>query len=264
MTRQLQNRYPGPGGMFALSLAVHLVIFLVIIEGDLLPAPHQEEQQVTYVDIATLPVASPQSGTPAPSAESAPASEASAPPAPAPPPPPPAPRQAEMALPAPKAKAKAAPLPKPTTKRAKETKQPASEDAQEFNERLAKLERQAEDKQLSNALARLKAKRGRTGMPGASGTQAGSDYASYVKSRLRDALRERMNLQSKSPVVIATITIGSDGRIDYRPQKSSGDPLFDEAVAQAVTLAGKSIKPPPGGGQFKSTVTFKPDSVGVR
>lgn len=262
MTRQLQNRYPGPGGMFAVSFAIHLVIFLVIIEGNLLPAPHQEEQQVTYVDIATLPVAAPQSGTPAPSTESAPASEASAPPAPAPPPPPPAPRQAEMALPAPKPKAKAAT--KPTQKRDKETTQPASEDAKEFDERMAKLERQAEDKQLSNALARLKAKRGRTGMPGATGTQAGSDYASYVKSRLRDALRDRMNLQSKSPVVIATITIGSDGRLDYRPQKSSGDPLFDEAVAQAVTLAGKSIKPPPGGGQFKSTVTFKPDSVGVR
>jgi hypothetical protein len=58
--------------MFGLSFVLHLVIFLVIVQTQLLPELHQEEPPATYVDMVTLPVASPQSGTPAPAPRQAP------------------------------------------------------------------------------------------------------------------------------------------------------------------------------------------------
>lgn len=243
--------------MFVLSFCIHLVVFLIVARFQTLGQFHPEEAPVTYVDLMALPVASPQSGTPAPAAGSAPS-----------PPPPPAAAKPEMALPAPKAKTKTAqPKPAPEKPSQAKTEKPKAEESREFDERMAKLERQAEEKQLAGALERLKNRGsgGRVGMPGAKGTEAGSDYASYVQSRLKDAFREVMAAQSKSPQVIATITIGPDGRIaEYRVEKASGDPIFDDAVARAVTLAGRSLKPPPGGGQFKRVFRFRPEGVGVR
>jgi colicin import membrane protein len=139
-------------------------------------------------------------------------------------------------------------------------------DSRQFNERLAKIARQTEDKRQSEVLDSLKKKRGRVGMPGAQGTEAGSDYASYVQSRFKDAfIKEVATSQVKSPMVVATITIGPDGRItEYRVESGSGDPLFDDAVARAVTIAGSSLHPPPGGGQFRRKFRFRPEGVGVR
>jgi colicin import membrane protein len=241
--------------MFALSFVCHLAIFAFIVWGQILPAFHEDEAPVTYVDMVTLPVASPQSGTPAQAAPAAPA-----PPAPAPP--------EAMALPAPKPKVPAKVSEKaPPTPKAKGEKPAPPSEAREFSERMAKLERLAEEKRQSEVLDRLRnqAKGGRVGMPGAKGTEAGSDYSSYLQSRLKDAFREVMTSQTKSPQVIATITVGTDGRIaEYHVEKNSGDPLFDDAVARAVTLAGASLKPPPGGKQFKRIFRFKPEGVGVR
>lgn len=253
MNRKLTRRYPGPWGMFAVSLVFHLVVFLVIANWNFLPEFHPDDTPVTYVDMVTLPVASPQSGTPAPAAEA----ETAAPPAP-PAPPPPAPPAMTQPL-KPTAKAPAAPA-KPQQKPVPQPN-PAAE-ASAFNERMAKLERQAEDRRQAEVLERLRKKGTQTGMPGAKGTEAGSDYSSYVQSRLKDALREVMVSQTKSPQVIATITIAPDGHIsDYRVEKGSGDPLFDDAVQRAVTLAGKSLTPPPGGAQFKRVFRFRPEGV---
>jgi len=253
MKRELTGRYPGPWGMFVLSLVCHLVIFIVIAKWQFFPEYHPDETPVTYVDMVTLPVEAPQSGTPAPEAETA---------VPAPPqpvaPPAPAPVMSQPAKPTPAPKA-------PAAAQGKAEKPAPAAEARAFNERLAKLERLAEDKRQAEVLERLRKKGKRTGMPGAKGSEAGSDYPSYLQSRLKDALKEVMVSQTKSPQVIATITVAPDGRIsEFRVDKGSGDPLFDDAVHRAVTLAGKSLVPPPGGSQFKRMFRFRPEGVGIR
>lgn len=257
MTPQLTRRYPGPGGMFAVSFAIHVVIFILIAKFPLLTQFHQEEAPVTYVDLLALPVASPQSGTPAPSKESVPA-----PPAPAAP----APKQPEMTAPAAKAKPKA---PTPRTQAAKPAPTKAesqAEEAEALRKALGKAENTREAQALEEAMGRMAKGGGRTGMPGAKGTEAGSSYGSYVQSRLKDAFASVMASQSKAPELIATITVGADGRIaDYRVDKSSGDPIFDDAVARAVAIVKRNpLPPPPKGRQFRGVFRFKPEGVGVR
>lgn len=255
MRTELTRRYPGPQGMFALSFVCHLVVFLVIAKWQFYPEFHPDDTPVTYVDMVTLPVASPQAGTPAPPAE-----QEGAPPPPAAPAAPVMVQPAKPARPAqPAAKAPA----EPTVKSGPAN--PAAQ-AQEFNERLAKLERVAQEKRQAEVMERLRKKGSQqTGMPGAKGTEAGSDYPSYLQSRLKDALKEVMVSQTKSPQVIATITVSGDGRIaEYHVEKGSGDPLFDDAVHRAVTLAGKSLVPPPGGAPFKRMFRFRPEGVGIR
>lgn len=249
MKNGLTRNYPGPGGMLALSFVGHLVAFLVIANWHVSPKYRQDESPVTYVDMVTLPVASPQSGTP-----SAPAkSEMQAPPA-APAPAPPAPAAA-MALPTkPAVKTPAKPQPK--------NEQQEAAEAKAFNERMAKLQQQAEDKRQAAVMDSLRKRAGsRTGMPGAKGNEAGSDYASYLQSRLRDALKQVIATQTKAPQVIATITVSPDGSIDYRVEKSSGDPFFDDAVQRAVALAGKTLVPPPNHTQYKRVFRFMPEGV---
>jgi colicin import membrane protein len=259
MIRRSKGRYPGPGGMFAISFLLHLAVFLLIIWSQLLPAFRPDETPVTYVDMVTLPVAAPQSGTPAPSAQAAPEP-------PAPSAAPPAPPEA-MKLPQKKPEAKSKTqqqAAKPEQQAAKPEKQGADE-GREFSERMARLERQAEERRQAEVLERLRGKGGRVGMPGAKGTEAGSDYSSYLQSRLRDAFSQVMVSQSKAPQAIASVTVGPDGRIaEFRVEQHSGDPLFDDAVARAVTIAGRSLLPPPGGGQFKRVFRFRPEGVGVR
>jgi colicin import membrane protein len=247
------RRYPGPGGMFTLSLVCHLAIFSLIIWANADSVFKPAEEPVTYVDMVTLPVASPQAGTPVAAQEKLPQPAA----APAPPPAP----AATMALPAPKSKPKLAPPVKGKT----EKQAPPVEDGREFKERLEKLERQAEDKRQAEVLARLRKGGGKAvGMPGATGTQAGSDYSSYIQSRLKDAFKDVIASQTAAPQVLVRITIGTDGRISgYRVEKKSGDPIFDDAVSRAVTLAGRSFKPPPGGVPFERVFRFKPEGVGV-
>ena len=250
------REYPGPWGMFALSLVCHLAIFSLIVWFNGSSAFHPAEEPVSYVDMVTLPVASPQAGTPSPAAEKP--QKAPSAPAPAAPRPP----SAAMALPAPKPAAK---LPPP--KKGKTEKAPAPvEDSREFSERLEKIERQAEEKRQAEVLARLKKGSGgkAVGMPGAKGTQAGSDYSAYIQSRLKDAFRDVIASQTSAPQALVRITIGPDGRIsNYRVEKKSGDPIFDEAVSRAVALAGRYFKPPPGGVPFERVFRFKPEGVGV-
>jgi len=238
--------------MFALSLIVHLAILSLIIWSHAALDLHPSEEPVTYVDMVTLPVASPQAGTPAPAQEKLPAPAAPAavhPPA------------AAMTLPKALPKAK---LPPPGKGKPVAPAAPV-ESAREFNERLEKLERRAEDKRLADALARLKKGGGKAvGMPGAKGTQAGSDYSAYIQSRLKDAFRDVIASQTSSPQTLVRITIGPDGRIaNYRVEKKSGDPVFDDAVSRAVTLAGRYFKPPPGGLPFERVFRFKPEGVGL-
>jgi colicin import membrane protein len=239
------SRYPGPGGMFALSTVCHLVIVSLIYWFSAALVFHPAEEPVTYVDMVTLPVASPQAGTPAPA-------EASAPPAPVSPP------AATMALPAAKPKAKL-----PAVK--KDETPPIPADAgRKYNEQLEKFKRQAEEKRQAEVLAKLARGTKAVGMPNAKGTQAGSDYSSYIQSRLKDAFRDVIASQTGAPQALVRITIGVDGRItNYRVEKSSGDPVFDDAVSRAVTLAGRNFKRPPSGVPFERVFRFKPEGVAL-
>ena len=248
MSRKLARPYPGPLGMLAVSLACHLAVFFIIATW-YTPELGPDQEAVTYVDMVTLPVASPQSGMPAPASEGQSQSAAPAPPPAAPPAPAPV-----MTQPA-----------KPSAKAPAKVEQPsAAAEAQAFNERMARLERIAQDKRQAEVLEKLK-KKGtstQTGMPTGKGTEAGSDYHSYLQSRLKDAFRGVIVSQTKAPVVIATITVSPEGRItEYRVKEGSGDPLFDDAVSRAVKLAGKSLVPPPGGAQFREEFRFKPEEV---
>lgn len=246
--------------MFALSLVCHVAVFALIywLSGPSEFRPSQE--QVTYVDVVNLPVASPQAGTPGPPARQAEKSASA--PAPAPPP---APHQEAMTLPTSKPKPKAAATPQ----KAKAEKAPSqAEDSKAFDQRLSQLKHKAEEKSFDQTLSDIAKSRaashGPVGIPGGTGKQAGSDYASYIQSRLKDAFKDVIASQTKAPQVLVRITIGTDGRlINYRVEKKSGDPVFDDSVARAVTLASRYFKPPPSGKTFERVFRFKPEGVGL-
>jgi len=248
--------------MFALSFVSHLGLFSLILWSMSSTQLHPAEEQITYVDMITPPVAAPQAVTPAPAEEQirkplvAPQSvrlPAKLTPVP--------PQVAAMPLPV----AKPNPPKVIPTGRVKVEKPIPVEDGREFDERLARLQQQSEDKRQTEVLDRLrKGTKKIVGMPSENGNQAGSDYSSYIQSRLKDAFREMIASQTRAPQVLVRISIGTDGRIaNFRLEKTSGDSVFDQAVSRGVTYAGRSFKPPPGGVPFERVFRFKPEGVGV-
>jgi colicin import membrane protein len=206
------------------------------------------EAPVYYVDVVNLPVAVPQAGFPD-------SSETARVPLPALPSP-------QMQLPA-KADAKPATSAVPA-KAGKPT--PVGESAREFKERMDRLENEVEARHAAAALESL-AKRGAgkapVGMPSGVGSEAGSDYAGYLQSRLKDAFKTTIAYQSKNPEVVLRLTIDRYGRVvRFLMERSSGDKLFEDAVARAVDKAEKTFPPPPGGGTFDYGFVFRPVGVG--
>ena len=99
-------------------------------------------------------------------------------------------------------------------------------------------------------------------MPGGTGKEAGSDYASYIQSRLRDAFKTTIAYASKAPEVVLRLSIDRTGHVTKsRIERSNGDALFEDAVLKAVSKAEKSFPPPPGGGEFEQGFIFKPQGV---
>jgi colicin import membrane protein len=251
-----QRKNGALGVLVGYSAIAHLIVFFILLNFQF-PA-HFKEAPVYYVDVLDLPVAHPQAGTPS-GAEHQPAPPQPAPPQPA------APAPREMTLPS-KPAAKT-PL-KQTT--AIIPKQPEAPDtAREFEERIARLEREAAARHEAAALEALKKRagsKGPIGMPGATGNEAGSDYASYIRSRLEDAFRKEDTFKPDSgKVVIARLTIDQNGRIvNQRYEQRSNDRMFDDAVARAIARAEKEFKRPPGGGQFEHVFVFKPQGVGKK
>lgn len=249
MSRTLQRRDPGLGWMALCSLAIHLALYFFLVAFHF--PTRLAEAPVYYVDVVNLPVANPRAGTPTTAG------------APSPPAPEPAPARQEMALPA-------KPAPKPATKPASPAAKPAEsrETAQQFEERLAKLEQAVAARHEAAAIDALRkklagsGKGGQVGMPGAKGTEAGSDYANYIRSRLTDAFRTTIAYQSKKPEVVLRLTIDRTGRVvGQRIERSSNDRLFEDSVARAVAKAAKNFPPPPGGGGFDYSFRFVPEGV---
>ncbi|UFS71819.1 TonB C-terminal domain-containing protein [Geomonas sp. RF6] len=253
-----KGQYPGPGGMLALSFLCHALVLVLVLKLQLLPHAATVETPSYYVDLVNLPVASPQAGTPgppaaAPAGPSAPEEPASAPVMPA-------------KLPVPQPKSKPLPATVPAKPAAKPKPEAAHDDNHDFNERMAKLAQAAEERRYNETLAKLKkGGGGKVGVPGGKGTEAGSDYSSYIQSRLRDAFRSTIASDTSAPRVAVRLTIGPDGRIvRLRIEQTSGDRVFEEAVERAVHLAEKSFRPPPSGGEFEQGFVFRPQGVGVR
>jgi colicin import membrane protein len=260
MTNSLHRTEQGPGWMFLGSLLLHASAFLLITSfHSFLPAPIEEP--VYYVDVVNLPVASPQAGSPTPG--KAPETVAPvAPPAPKPP----------MTLPAKQADKAAAKQPapvKPAAQAAPGGKAPASGDeAAHLNDRLKRLEQNAEAKHEEaalDAIQRRVAAGGRAGMPAGTGTQAGSDYGSYLQSRLRDALAQTIAYQSRRPETAVRLFVDRNGKLVRTVmERSSRDPLFNDAVMRAIEKAKASFPPPPNGKEFEKLFVFSPEEVSKR
>jgi colicin import membrane protein len=246
MKSTLKRKDPWLGWMLLPSLIIHLACYFLLLKFQYYALP-VKEGPVYYVDVVTLPVANPQAGTPS--------KTGSAPTLPA---------QKEMAIPAPP-KQKA--VSKLNTPAGKKPPNPA-ETSRQFEERMAKIEQEVAAKHTSAALEALQkkvagvGKTGQTGIPAGKGTEAGSDYASYIRSRLTDAFRTTIAFQTKNPEVMVRLTIDRTGKVTgLKLERSSHDRIFEDAVINAIVKAEQTFVPPPGGGKFEYSFRFAPEGV---
>ena len=229
------------------SALFHLLGFVFLVNFQL-PASNTE-LPVCYVDLLNLPVAQPAAGVPA--------VEPAAPPEPA------AASPREMALPAkPVVQVQAQPSVEPPRKQAE-----AADNAQEFEERMARLEREAEARHAAAALEAIRKKggSGTAGIPGATGSEAGSEYVAYVQSRLKDAFKTTIAFQAKNPEVALRVTISRTGRFSrIKTERSTGDKVFEDAVARAVAKAENTIPAPPRGEEIDTGFVFRPQGIVIK
>jgi colicin import membrane protein len=239
MAPRQKMRDPGIWASFICSAGMHAAVFLLVLFwGDLLHRPFTL-QETYYVDIVNLPVAAPQAGNPLQTGSDAEA------------PPPPKSTEHPMALPGRKNQPAATP--------------DAPEESR-FEKRMANLESAAAARHEEAALERLRSRlaggSGRGGMPAGTGGEAGSDYAAYVQSRLRDAFRETISYTSKKPEMVVRISIGIDGRIARQKiERTSGDRVFELAVQHAIERAAAQLPPPPNRRMFEGVFLFRPQGI---
>ena len=256
MNTSFTRNEPGLGVVLSFSTILHLSFYALLTFTHFSLNPVKPEQ-VYYVDMVNLPVASPRAGNPAA------AEKGETPPAV------PSAESHEMKAPVSAAKVPAAKKPVAALPAKKEAA-PGAESASEFEERIARLEREAEERRQAAAFESLRKKittagSGQAGIPKGTGTEAGSDYASYVQSRLYEAFKVPKALQTKNPEVLIHLNINRAGRVaEYRIERTSGDKAFEDAVARAVAKAERMFRPPPNNQTFEQKFVFKPDSIGKK
>ncbi len=232
------------------SLLAHVAFFAAFSFLDFFRTAQSNAVPVYYVDMVNLPVADPRAGSPLDrGSDQAPAA--------------PEPQKEEMRSPADTPQKLPAAIPD------RKKSEPQPETGQDFNERLARLEKKVQGQHTEDAIAKLRTKvasgSGRAGMPGGTGTEAGSDYGSYIQSRLRDAFETTIATSSRNPMVVVRLTIDRFGKvIGYRLERTSGDKVFEDSVARAVDRAQENFPPPPGGKEFQQGFIFKPEGVGKK
>lgn len=234
------------------SAVIHLAVFLLLFQ---LNGQHffdsTHVQETYYVDVVNLPVASPRAGSPTQKGNDI---EAPSPPVP----------EKNMVLPIPH-KPETLSGRKASLKPLKNESAKAESDA--FAEKMAKLQGKSEAQRQEATFERLRRRvaatgSGRSGMPGGTGTEAGSRYEDYIKSRLEDALKRTSSFSTANPVVIVRLTIGVNGRIiRQKLERSSGDRTFELAVLRAIEIVGETLTPPPNHKVFESGFIFKPREI---
>jgi colicin import membrane protein len=247
MKSTLKRSDSGFGWMLLASLVIHLACYILLVKFHYYAALPLKEGPIYYVDVVNLPVANPRAGTPSTSGSAPPQSV-----------------RKEMTIPAPPqhktiAKSKTTAVKKP----------PAPvETSRQFEERMAKIEQEVDAKHVSAALEALQKKvagAGKTaqaGIPAGKGTEAGSDYASYIRSRLTDAFKTTIAYQTKNPEVTVRISIDRNGKISgVHLEHSSHDRIFEDSVMKAIAKAQQTFVPPPGGGTFVNIFRFAPEGV---
>lgn len=241
MYQPVRHRDTGLVVSSALSVTLHVAVFAFLLWWQQFIPDLGPVQTTYYVDVVNLPVANPRSGSPTQQGNEV---------VPAP------------STPAPEAMSAPAPLRK-AVPNAKSTA--SSESSAAFQERIAKLEGKVDAQRQAAAFEALRKKvadKGRAGMPRGTGAQAGSDYTSYLHSRLKDAFRETISYQSKNPFVLVRLTIDGDGRIiRRRTEKSSGDRVFELSVSRAIAMAEQTIVPPPNHAVYEGLFVFRPQGV---
>ena len=137
----------------------------------------------------------------------------------------------------------------------------------EFAKKMAKLQGKAESREAEAAIERLSRKMatqgsGKSGMPTASGSETGSRYEDYIKSRLEDALRKTSSFTTKNPLVVVRLTIAANGQISRKKiERSSGDSTFELTVLRAIEIVGETLTPPPDHNTFESGFIFRPQKI---
>ncbi len=242
----------GMGVSCIASTVVHLAVFLLLVWwGKLFPV-NLNLQETYYVDVVNLPVSDPQAGNPQQKGNDA---ETAPPPAKLP--------EKQMTTP-PTPKSGSA---KPSNKSTKPAAKTVDPNESAFAERMSRLEGKSEAKQQEAALERLRNKvtvsgSGRAGMPGATGTEVGSDYTAYIQSRLKDAFRETISYTSKNPEMHMRLFIDANGRLSRRKlERSSGDRAFELSVQRAIDMASEKFPPPPNKRIFEGVFVFKPQGI---
>ena len=231
------------------SAVIHLAVFLLLVWWGRLFPSHVAIQETYYVDVVNLPVANPRNGR---SAQKPGEADAVPPPSSVPP----------MTVPAPV---------RPAQKNGAKSVKPAApqesaESESAFAERMARLEGKAEAQQYEEKLKRLNNKKdaggGKAGTPNAAGTEAGSRYADFVKSRLEDALKVTSSYTTKKPEVAVRLTISAEGKLlRTKVERSSGDATFELAVRRAIDLASERFTAPPNNAVFENGFVFRPKGV---
>ena len=240
---------------FIASALIHLAVFLLLAWWGRLYPPQMAIQETYYVDVVNLPVANPRAGV----AAQKPAEAKAAPPSATPP---------QMSMPHPaKPVSISAAKSKPVIPKA--APEPAETEAA-FNERMAKLERKGEARHeedvLESIARKLKGKGNpQIGTPGTSGTEAGSRYSDFIKSRLEDALKITSFYTTRNPEVVVRLAISPDGRISKLTiEHSSGDRAFELAVRRAIDLASEKFTAPPNHTVFENGFVFRPKNISNR
>lgn len=250
MSSRFARTETGMGASFIASAVIHLAVFLLLAWLAYLPPRQLAIQETYYVDVVNLPVVSPRSGN---FAQKPDETEAVNPPVVPP----------VMTVPlSPKAASKS--MAKPVKPAAPQV---SAETESSFAERIAKLERSSEARREEAVLEKLRSnvKTGgshKVGAPGASGAEAGSRYADFIKSRLEDALEITSSYNTKQPEVSVRLTIAPDGRLlGVKVESSSGDATFELAVRRAIDLASRKFTAPPGRTVFDSGFVFRPKGI---
>jgi colicin import membrane protein len=223
----------GAGVSFIVSAVIHLAVFLLLVWwGQLFPT-QPPIQETYYVDVVTLPTPAPAAGT-SPQKAEVPAMVTPAVP---------------QAAPAPVAAAPKKTVPSGKAS-AKNTKPAPTETAEEFNERLAKLEGKAEAQRYEEQMKKLGAKKKsaaapKAGPPAANGTESGSSCKDYIESRLFDAFSKTLSYKSKKPFLILSLKVTSDGKLALKKAlKSSEDATFGFSVMRAIDIFNDKFTAP--------------------